>query len=142
MIEIVPNNTENVMRDFAEEIRSVSRETMKTKEVSDLLSGISIDISITDKEKELLTYDYMILSTEILVSKKHSKKYSKIFHLVICTDLDDPSDDLSFVIVHGVEAEDLDPKDIFAVVQPIYGFEPIKDAYREALLTTLREIAN
>ena len=138
MIEIVPNNTGNVMRDFAEEIRSVSRETMKTKEVCDLLSGRSIDISITDKEKELLTYDYMILSTEILVSKK----YSKIFHLVICTDLDDPSDGLSFVIVHGVEAEDLDPKDIFAVVQPIYGFEPIKDAYREALLTTLREIAN
>lgn len=138
MIEIIPNNTENVMRDFAEEIKSVAKETMKTKEVCDLLSGRSIDISITDKEKELLTYDYLILSTEILVSKKHSK----IFHLVICTDLDDPSDDLSFVIVHGVEAEDLDPKDIFAVVQPIYGFEPIKDAYREALLTTLREIAN
>lgn len=138
MIEIVPNNTENVMHHFAEEIRSVAKETMKTREVCDLLSGISIDISITDKEKELLTYDYLILSTEILVSKKHSK----IFHLVICTDLDDPSDDLSFAIVHGVEAEDLDPKDIFAVVHPIYGFEPIKDAYREALITTLREIAN
>lgn len=138
MIEIVPNNTENAMHHFAEEIRSVAKETMKTEEVCDLLSGSSIDISITDKEKELLTYDYLILSTEILVSKKHSKN----FHLVICTDLDDPSDDLSFAIIHGVEAEDLDPKDIFAVVQPIYGFELIKDAYREALLTTLREIAN
>lgn len=138
MIEIVPNNTENVMHHFAEEIRSVAKETMKTMEVCDLLSGISIDISITDKEKELLNYDYLILSTEILVSKK----YSKIFHLVICNDLDDPSDDLSFVIVHGVKAEDLDSKDIFADVHPIYGFELIKDAYREALLTTLREIAN
>lgn len=134
MIEIVPNDTGNVMRHFVEEIRSVSRETMKTKEVCDLLSGRSIDISITDKEKELLNYDCLILSTEILVSKK----YSKIFHLVICNDLDDPSDDLSFVIVHG--ADYLDPKDIFADVHPIYGFELIKDAYREALLTTLREL--
>ena len=136
MIEIVPNDTGNVMHHFVEEIKSVSRETMKTKEVCDLLSGSSIEISITNKEKELLNYDYLILSTEILVSEK----YSKTFHLVICNDLDDTSDDLSFVIVHGAEYSD--PKDIFADVHPIYGFELIKDAYREALLTTLREIVN
>lgn len=136
MIEIVPNDTGNVMHHFAEEIRSVSRETMKTKEVCDLLSGRSIEISITDKEKELLNYDFLILSTEILVSKKHPK----IFHLVIVNDLDDPSDELTFAIVHG--AEDLDPKNIFADVHPIYGFELVKDAYREALLTTLREFMN
>lgn len=133
MIEIVPNDTGNVMHHFAEEIRSVFRDTMKTKEVCDLLSGRSIDISITDKEKELLNYDCLILSTEILVSKKHPK----IFQLVIVNDLDDPSDELTFAIVHG--AEDLDPKDIFADVRPIYGFELVKDAYREALLATLRE---
>ena len=136
MIEIVPNDTGNVMHHFAEEIRSVFRETMKTKEVCDLLSGHSIDISITDKEKELLNYDCLILSTEILVSKKHPKT----FQLIIVNDLDDTSDDLSFVIVHGAEYSD--PKDIFADVHPIYGFELIKDAYREALLTTLREIVN
>ena len=136
MIEIVPNDTGHVMRHFAEEIRSVSRETMKTKEVCDLLSGRSIDISITDKEKELLNYDCLILSTEILVSNKHPK----IFQLIIVNDLDDPSDELTFAIVHG--AEDLDPKDIFADVRPIYGFEFVKDAYREALLATLREFMN
>lgn len=136
MIEIVPNNTENVMRHFVEEIRSVSRETVKTKEVCDLLSGRSIDIWITDKEKELLNYDCLILSTEIRVSKK----YQKTFQLIIVNDLDDTSDELTFAIVHG--AEDLDPKDIFADVRPIYGFELVKDAYREALLTTLRELVN
>lgn len=136
MIEIVPNNTENVMRHFVEEIRSVSRETVKTKEVCDLLSGRSIDIWITDKEKELLNYDCLILSTEIRVSKK----YQKTFQLIIVNDLDDTSDELTFAIVHG--AEDLDPKDIFAYVRPIYGFELVKDAYREALLTTLRELVN
>ena len=136
MIEIVPNNTENVMRHFVEEIRSVSKETVKTKEVCDLLSGRSIDIWITDKEKELLNYDCLILSTEIRVSKK----YQKIFQLVIVNDLDDPSDELTFAIVHG--AEDLDPKDIFADVRPIYGFELVKDAYRKALLATLRELVN
>lgn len=136
MIEIVPNDTGNVMHHFAEEIRSVFRETMKTKEVCDLLSGRSIDISITDKEKELLNYDCLILSTEILVSNKHPK----IFQLVIVNDLDDPSDELTFAIVHG--AEDLDPKYIFADVRPIYGFEFVKDAYREALLATLREFMN
>ena len=136
MIEIVPTDTGNVMHHFVEEIKSVSIETMKTREVSDLLSGRSIDISITDKEKELLNYDYLILSTEILVSKK----YQKIFHLVIVNDLDDPSDELTFAIVHG--AKDLDPKDIFGDVRPIYGFEPVKDAYRKALLTTLREFMN
>lgn len=136
MIEIVPNDTENVMRHFVEEIRSVSRETMKTKEVCDLLSGRSIDIWITDKEKELLNYDCLILSTEILVSKK----YQKIFQLVIVNDLDDPSDELTFAIVHG--AKDLDPKYIFADVRPIYGFEFVKDAYREALLTAVRELVN
>lgn len=136
MIEIVPNDTENVMRHFVEEIRRVSREAMKTKEVCDLLSGRSIDIWITDKEKELLNYDFLILSTEILVSKK----YQKIFQLVIVNDLDDPSDELTFAIVHG--AKDLDPKDIFADVRPIYGFELVKDAYRKALLATLREFMN
>ena len=134
MIEIVPTDTGNVMHHFVEEIKSVSIETMKTREVSDLLSGRSIDISITDKEKELLNYDYLILSTEIRVSKKHQKT----FQLIIVNDLDDPSDELTFAIVHG--AEDLDPKDIFADVRPIYGFELVKDAYREALLTTLREL--
>ena len=136
IIYFAPNNTENVMRHFAEEIKSVTRETMKTKEVCDLLSGNSIDISITNKEKELLNYDYLILSTEILVSEK----FSKTFHLLICNDLDDTSDDLSFVIVHGAEYSD--PKDIFADVRPIYGFELVKDAYREALLTTIRELVN
>lgn len=136
MIEIVPNDTGNVMHHFAEEIRSVSRETMKTKEVCEFLSGRSIEISITNKEKELLNYDCLILSTEILVSKKHQKT----FQLVIVNDLDDPSDELTFAIVHG--AEDLDPKDIFGDVRPIYGFEPVKDAYREALLATLREFMN
>ena len=136
MIEIVPNDTGNVMHHFVEEIKSVFRETMNTKEVCDLLSGRSIDISITDKEKELLNYDCLILSTEIRVSKKHQKT----FQLIIVNDLDDPSDELTFAIVHG--AEDLDPKDIFADVRPIYGFELVKDAYREALLTTLREIVN
>ena len=136
MIEIVPNDTGNVMHHFAEEIRSVFRETMKTKEVCDLLSGRSIEISITDKEKELLNYDCLILSTEILVSNKQQK----IFQLVIVNDLDDPSDELTFAIVHG--AEDLDPKDIFGDVRPIYGFEPVKDAYRKALLATLREFMN
>ena len=134
MIEIVPTDTGNVMHHFVEEIKSVSIETMKTREVSDLLSGRSIDISITDKEKELLNYDCLILSTEIRVSKKHQKT----FQLIIVNDLDDPSDELTFAIVHG--AEDLDPKDIFADVRPIYGFELVKDAYREALLTTLREL--
>ena len=136
MIEIVPNDTGNVMHHFVEEIKSVSRETMKTKEVCDLLSGRSIEISITNKEKELLNYDCLILSTEILVSKK----YQKIFQLVIINDLDDTSDELTFAIVHG--AEDLDPKDIFGDVRPIYGFEPVKDAYRKALLATLREFMN
>ena len=136
MIEIVPNDTGNVMHHFAEEIRSVSREAMKTKEVCDFLSGRSIEISITNKEKELLNYDCLILSTEILVSKK----YQKIFQLVIINDLDDTSDELTFAIVHG--AEDLDPKDIFGDVRPIYGFEPVKDAYRKALLATLREFMN
>lgn len=136
IIYFAPNNTENVMRHFAEEIRSVSREAMKTKEVCEFLSGRSIEISITNKEKELLNYDCLILSTEIRVSKKHKKT----FHLVILNDLDDPSDDLTFAIVHG--AEDLDPKNILADVHPIYGFELVKDAYREALLTTLREFMN
>ena len=136
MIEIVPNDTGNVMHHFAEEIRSVFREAMKTKEVCDLLSDRSIEISITNKEKELLNYDCLILSTEIRVSNKHPK----IFQLVIVNDLDDPSDELTFAIVHG--AEDLDPKDIFADVRPIYEFELVKDAYREALLTTLREFMN
>lgn len=136
MIEIVPNDTENVMHHFAEEIRSVFRETMKTKEVCDLLSDHSIEISIANKEKELLNYDCLILSTEIRVSKK----YQKTFQLIIVNDLDDTSDELTFAIVHG--AEDLDPKDIFADVRPIYGFELVKDAYREALLTTIRELVN
>lgn len=136
MIEIVPNDTGNVMRHFAEEIRSVFRETVKTKEVCDLLSDHSIEISITNKEKELLNYDCLILSTEIRVSKK----YQKTFQLIIVNDLDDTSDELTFAIVHG--AEDLDPKDIFADVRPIYGFELVKDAYREALLTTIRELVN
>lgn len=136
MIEIVPNDTGNVMHHFAEEIRSVFREAMKTKEVCDLLSDRSIEISITNKEKELLNYDCLILSTEIRVSKK----YQKTFQLIIVNDLDDPSDELTFAIVHG--DEDLDPKDIFADVRPIYGFELVKDAYREALLTTLRELVN
>ena len=136
MIEIVPNDTGNVMHHFAEEIRSVFREAMKTKEVCDLLSDRSIEISITNKEKELLNYDCLILSTEIRVSKK----YQKTFQLIIVNDLDDPSDELTFAIVHG--AEDLDPKDIFADVRPIYEFELVKDAYREALLTTLREFMN
>lgn len=136
MIEIVPNDTESVMHHFAEEIKSVFRETMKTKEVCDLLSDHSIEISITNKEKELLNYDCLILSTEIRVSKK----YQKTFQLIIVNDLDDTSDELTFAIVHG--AEDLDPKDIFADVRPIYGFELVKDAYREALLTTIRELVN
>lgn len=136
MIEIVPNDTGNVMHHFAEEIRSVFRETMKTKEVCDLLSDRSIEISITNKEKELLNYDCLILSTEIRVCKKHQKT----FQLIIVNDLDDTSDELTFAIVHG--AEDLDPKYIFADVRPIYGFEFVKDAYREALLTTLRELVN
>ena len=136
MIEIVPNDTGNVMHHFAEEIRSVFREAMKTKEVCDLLSDRSIEISITNKEKELLNYDCLILSTEIRVSKK----YQKTFQLIIVNDLDDPSDELTFAIVHG--DEDLDPKDIFADVRPIYGFELVKDAYRKALLATLREFMN
>ena len=135
MIEIVPKNTGNVLQNFAEEIKSVSRETMKTEEVHDLFSDREIDISITDKEKELLNYDCLILSTEILVSKK----YSKIFQLVLISDLDDTADELTFAIVHG--AEDLDPKDIFADARSVYGFDLVKDAYREALLTTLRELA-
>ena len=220
MIEIVPNDTGNVMHHFAEEIRSVSRETMKTKEVCDLLSGRSIEISITNKEKELLNYDCLILSTEIRIRpaeaardektelknitnelkelakffdipvitaqqlnrngaavvaaalqankedvtrlvgrdavagaweiiensdwvrivNRVSKKHQKTFQLIIVNDLDDPSDELTFAIVHG--AEDLDPKDIFADVRPIYGFELVKDAYRKALITTLRELVN